>query len=240
MRHVILAASLLLFGCGSSLQIQKSIGANQFSLSYVHDSKPISEKGSNNVYIEPIEFVNNISDTLAVRPKGTFVLPLLLFNVWNYKYECSLGKNVLSENNENFIKNSIATEVDRSGIFNISSEPSNADYSLNIKVVENKCYGPYSQNGFFYFFLIAYGYGVSESAGPGISSVKWVYQLKKNDSTVICDSIMVAKEGSSIRTRAKDYAQLRRDFGNSMAEALSNSYKECIEKTIAAINDKLK
>jgi hypothetical protein len=240
MQYVLLTISLFLFSCGSSLQIQKSLGTYQFSLSYIHDSKPISEKGRSNVYIEPIELVNTIADTLSVRPKGTFVLPLLFLNIWNYKYECTLGKNVLAENTETFIRNSIAAEANRSGNFTLSSEPSSADYSLNIKITENKCYVPYSQNGFFYFILVAYGYSFSENAGPGTSTVKWIYQLRKKDSTVICDSIIVTKEGSSIRTKAKDYAQLRKDFGNSMAEALSNAYKECIDKTIVTINDKLK
>jgi hypothetical protein len=240
MRLAILAVSLIFVGCGSSLEIQQSIGASKYSLAYIHDSKPISEKSNYSVYIDSIEVVKNIGDTLRVRQKGAFVLPLLVLNIWNINYECNFGNNVLEENNISFIKNSFVAEANRSGSFNISSNPSSADYRLKIKIAENNCRGPYNQNGFFYFALYAYGFSVSEKAGPGKSSIKWIFSLQKGNSKIVCDSINLSKIGSPIRQITKNYNQLRKDFGNSLAESLSGTYKECIEKTISSINDKLK
>ena len=88
MRLAILSVSLIFIGCGSSFEIQKSMTENKYSLAYLHDSKPISEKNKYSVYIDSIEVVKNIGDTLRVRQKGVFVLPLLVLNIWNINYEC--------------------------------------------------------------------------------------------------------------------------------------------------------
>jgi hypothetical protein len=240
MRVFLVFMALIVTGCGSSLEKQQSIISNRYSLAYLHDSKAIADKRNINVYIDSLKIEKNIADSLVVHSKSAFVLPLVFIDVWNFNYDCIFGRNVLVENNKDFIKSNLITEVKRSGIFNIVSTPDSADYSLNIKITDSKCSGGYNQNGFFYFLLFAFGYRVAEKAGPEVSTVNWSYDLRKGNLSVLRDSIVTVKVAAPPRLFMRDYAQLRKDFGSGMAVALSDAYKECIESTVSTINTSIK
>jgi hypothetical protein len=212
MRFALLAIALTMFGCGSALDLQRSISANRYTLYYLHDSRPVPNKTSVTIYLDSIYFEDDLEDSVVVCPIRSTVLPLLFKNSWKFDYECDLGKNVLLENQGDFIRKSLSLEAGRSGLFKFVSTPDSAQYSIDVTIRDSICCGLYSQHGHLNFWLIypfIYGeYHEVERSFPGNAIIFWRYTLKKSNVAIYYGGQAANKEEESVRPYPKSIAQL--------------------------------
>lgn len=233
---MLLAVITVMFtNCTTTKRIQKNMNTGQYSLAYLHDSEENNEK--NNVYVNITDVYNHSSmnDTTKVKRLKGWVVPLIFINIWRSENKCVQGKSMIEEDITNFIKTSLANEINRSGSFNTDTL-NTSEYSIKLTINEIKTEGPYVSSGYFYFALYVYGYSFSDIAGPAISTMKINYQLYKGEVIVLENTIDTRQMTQPIIRRYNNDKFLQRDYSISMVEAVSFNIKKVNEQIVKELN----
>lgn len=237
---VLLLSAVLLCSCAGNSTIATGMSKTPYPLSYLHDSKKIDNKAKVNLCLQYIKNETKaFPETTTVENKGTFVLPLLFINVWDVKYDCTLGKNNINEDISSFVKDKLVIESQRSGNFILLQDSNNCDYSLELTINNHITTGPYREYGNIIFLVVAVGANSSKSAGPAISIISMHLKLSKKGVVVLEKDIESSVVGRLIKSRYSSTDELQADYANSMVESLSYAFKDCIEKAIQEINSNI-
>ncbi|MFQ3579045.1 MAG: hypothetical protein SNJ71_02760 [Bacteroidales bacterium] len=200
------------------------MNSNRYSMAYIMDSKIADSKDSISVRVDNILFSPNImSDTTKIKREKSWFLPLVLVYIWNSQNKCIQGKSMIEEDIPSFLKNSLISEINRSGKFNVDTL-GKSDYSLELSIDEIKTEGPYVSSGFFYFALYVYGYSYSDRAGPAISNLKVSYKLKKGDQIIHSNSFSSEKITEQINKRYTNTKILQQDYAITDVHFKKNAF----------------
>jgi len=241
MRHLsrilfLTVLSTLVLSCTSSSRIQKNMNSKHFSLAYIQDSGIAATKDSVSVRIDSVLFnANTMPDTTIVKKEKGWFLPLVLVYVWKAQHNCVQGKLMMEEDIPSFCRSSLATEMNRSGRFQVDTL-ANSPYSLEVSIDEMSTQGPYVSSGFFYFAFYVYGYSYADNAGPAVSKLRVSYKLKKGNELVHSNSFLAEKKTEQIVKRYTNINILQQDYAISMVEACSYNFKRINEQIVTDLN----
>lgn len=228
----------LIVSCTSTKQIQRNLNSDNYSIHYLMDSKISDIKNNVTVSIDSVKFNNNsIKDSTIVIHNRSWVLPLVLVNIWNSQNTCIMGKSMIEEDIPKFIRKSIINEINRSANFKVDTVGS-SEYKIDISIDEIKTEGLYVSKGFFYFALFVYGFSYSDVAGPATSTLTISYKLKKDYQVVHSNTFNSEKitDTELIREIYSDTKTLQQDYAISMVAANSYNFKNVIELIVNDIN----
>jgi hypothetical protein len=234
---LLVATTLFMFSCTSPIKLHQSFIANKSSMAYMHDSDidPDSTPFVVTVAKPEITFWQ-MKGTGMVRQTKSSVVPLIFINTWNTEYEYLLGNGGIKENVASFIRKSIITESERSGSFTPVEEDSTNNFVLEIEVDSIGAKGAYKMQGYFFFVLMAYGYGQTESADPGTAFSRFHYKLRKGDEVLLEDFTSSKQVSKPLAVRHESRENLRRFYNSNLVEALSQTIKTNIEIIIEDID----
>ena len=232
------------FGCSINGQLASSLERYEQSLNYVYDSEIIAEKKNVAVTIDSVLIYDSaMNNSTTVKTQSGIVIPLLILNIWDYKYSCSLGENVITEDLSNFFLESLKQESFRSGIFLLNPNDStlceiDQIYNLEIIVDSLNIKGPYSNSGSMFISPYGYSYSLSEMAGPAKAECKLQFVLKKGEKIKLTRDIYISQMTDFLRNkRNMSSDELQEKYAIAMVEALSTAIKNSISKTITDINN---
>lgn len=232
----LLIAASLIISCTSAKKIQRNLNAQSYSMVYLYDTEISNQKKEVSVLIDSVYFNSMIMNdtTKVIKEKGWF-LPLIIVYVWNSQNNCIQGKSMFAEDIPTFLKESITTEINRSGSFNVDTI-GNSSYTLELSIDTISTRGPYISNGFFYFALYVYGYSYSDVAGPAISNLTISYKLKKDNQVILENTLKSKKITEQINKRYTNNTLMQQDYAVSMVEATSYNFKNIIELIVNDLN----
>src|SRR6267142_5034199 len=123
LRYSVLAAALGLLGsCSPYQRLYTDFMKGRSSIRYIHTSKKEFKKTDNRVNVSlPVITDSRFKSAGNVRHVKSTVIPLIVFNSWDYRYECEVGQPLIIENLPRFIQASVIAESRRSGTFGIDS-----------------------------------------------------------------------------------------------------------------------
>ena len=152
----ILFVSLISVSCTPYHRITKGFMRGKTSIEYIHTSKSKSERNKN----IPVTILKPVITDLSfksgsVKNVKAVVIPLIIYNGWNYEYECAIGHNQVKENLNSFIQSSLVEEANRMGLFKADTIANNS-YSIEVEVDSMRSAAIHKTSGFFaYFFFFA-------------------------------------------------------------------------------------
>jgi hypothetical protein len=233
---------LLLFlatvvSCSPYHRLEKSFHGNKMSLHYLHTSKPASSKRDIHISVaEPVILEPRFKSGEVKRGKME-VIPLLIYNGWNYTFDCSIGKNQVKEKVSTFIQSALIEESNRSGIYYADQSPS--PYTLEIEVDSLRSGGTQYTKGFFAYFFFVYMYSNSVRAQSTPAYCRFHYRLRKGDEVLLDSFVGNYVKMDMLRPYPFNTETINHYFKAHLVELLSESIKLNVEKVVSTVNKKL-
>jgi hypothetical protein len=230
--------AVLMLGCAK--QLTKDLQQGVYPIDYMLDSKVCGQKTPITIRLNTVSYsteFKEFKDASIAKTKYWYFVPLVFINFGGSGYNCELGKASIDKNIVEFVKKSYAKEASRSGCFQFV-DSGNADYDLDVTILSHETKGPYSTYFYMYFALYLYGYGYGQTAGPGKSKAVIGISLRRKDGSVF--ERQFENETSTEMLRNKNNVnELKRNYVTGMVESLSMAFKDCIEKSVLAINEQI-
>lgn len=235
-KFLIIVSLVLVFagGCVSTKGLRAGLGSKKAPLSYIFDSEAALEKTDRAVSAIEVKLTGEFPDSLYLKRTKKFVLPLLFFNVWNYQFEATMGKENLETPLEEFFLTSLKTELDRSGKTHFDEEE--GVLTLEVDIQEIRTVGPYMKEGGFIFILYGASIGWGEGGGTVVSDMTVSATMKEGDKFLFQE---VLNGSSSTEVPYKPRTNMNEYFVQSMAYALSNCIKTINMKIVEKVNSAL-
>lgn len=233
---------LLLFfaiavSCSPYQRLEKAFRGNKLSLQYLYTSKPASFKHDIRVSIaEPVIIEPRFRSGEVKRGKME-VIPLLIYNGWNYTFNCSIGKNQVKEKVSSFIQSALIEESNRSGIY--YADKSLSPYTLEIEVDSLRSDGTQKTRGFFAYFVFVYMYNNSVRAESTPAYCRFHYRLRKGDEILLDSYVGNYVKLDILRPYPFTTQTINNYFKAHLVELMSESIKLNVEKVVSAVNKKL-
>jgi len=226
---------LILISCSESKKLLKSLSKYQVPLDYLHDSK--MKECDRSINLAFGDFDNNILDSVTTVTKINHkLLPFLIYNYEEINLAVNLGQNSLEKNYTDFLKESFAVESQRTGCYTLRNNVPDAEYTIEIVYDTCKVSSKYQRNSTVLFLFFAYSMSFQEIGFPAKTSLDFTLRLKKEDNLFFEKKYFIRRTQPFIYTLTRDVNKLRSDFMTNMAESLSLSTKESIEKIINDVN----
>jgi hypothetical protein len=227
----------LLSSCASPLAMHQSFTKNKASLRYIHDSDKDNDTSDYYVAIaRPEVSYWQMRGTGMVRRTKASAIPLIVVNTWSTEYEYLLGKGGIRENVADFVQQSFIKESERSGIFRAGETANDNSLVLEIEIDSIGAGGSYKSQGHFFFMLIAWGYGASESAEPGHAFSRFHYRLRQGEKVLLEDFTFSEQKSKPLEVQHKSKDNLRQFYNANLVEALSATIKSNIEIIVEDID----
>jgi hypothetical protein len=230
--------AVLTFGCAKQLTNELQQGV--YPIDYMLDSKECKQKAPITVCLQNVSNSNEFTtfkNAMIAKTKYWYFVPLGIVNFGGTGYSCELGRASIDKNIIDFVKSAYIKEANRSGCFQLV-ESKNADYSLDVSILNHETKGPYNTYFYLYFALYIYGYGYGQTAGPGQSKVIIKTTLKGKNGSVIEKQFEKETQTDMLRNK-NNVHELRQNYVNGMVESLSMAFKDCIEKSVLSINGEI-
>jgi len=244
---ILLSSSLLLISCSHTKMLTRSLQKSKAPISYLHDSEIIEFDKTKTISLG--NFNNQIIDSITnVIVTKRIIIPLLVFNYFDRKYDVSLGQSNLDQNYTDFFKNSFIAESHRSGKYSFV-DSNVSDYILDIKIDRCNTTSKY-QTTITDVYLGDYVMTtVKEKGFPSESKLVLSVKLKSKNKVVFEKDYEFDKTRAFSRLRSSQAYTSRTFFNNNnvirtffitnMVETLSLNTKECIELIIDDINKEI-
>ena len=146
---------------------------------------------------------------------------------------------MLNEELPGFIQSALIKEVDRSAVFCIDNSV-NPHLTLELEVESIGAKGLYKTDGYIFFALFVYSYGVREYAGPGVAYSDISFKLKNADKILLSGVSSSEIPAEPLVNKFSKPKELRKFYTKNLVEALSLTIKENNEKIVSRINAFLK
>ena len=234
---ILLLSSLLFISCSQSKMLTRSLQKSKAPISYLHDSEIIEFDKTKTIALG--SFNNQIIDSITnVTVTRRIIIPLLVFNYFDRKYDISLGQSNLDQNYTDFFKSSFLTESHRSGKYSLV-DSNTSDYILDIKI--DSCYttSKYQMTSSSLYLVSHVITTIKEKGFPSESKLVLSVSLKSNNKIVFEKDYIFDKIQALSNSRSKQTNALRAFFITNMVESLSLNTKECIELIIDDINKEI-
>jgi hypothetical protein len=175
-------------------------------------------------------------DTSMVVQTKSWMVPLLIINSSGFECQCYQGRSMIKENVPTFFKQTLQTEMNRSGVF-ATDTTGKGEYTLNISIDTLSNSGPYRNAHTIIFFFIDYTHYFYQSAGPSLVDMVVKYKLKKGDKVlysnrvrVQCPSVPLSNKSDASKEDMMGY------YAAAMTEAVSMSIKRMNEQIVFEVN----
>ena len=231
----ILLIPIFLISCSESKMLLKSLNKYQAHLDYLHDSKINDCDKSRTIAL--VGFDNQVFDsTTSVSRINHKVLPFIIYNYEESNFAIKLGQNSLEQNYSDFFYESFSAESQRTGCYTLTNNRNDAEYTLEIYSDTCIINSKYQRSNTILFFLFAYSMRFQELGFPAETDLVLTAKLKKSNNLIFEHKYSINKTQPFINAQTRDVNRLHSDFVTNMAESLSLSTKDCIEKIIIDIN----
>jgi hypothetical protein len=213
----------------------KTLKKYQVPIEYLHDSK--IENCNEDIKIAFGSVINEVFDSvMSVSKINHKVLPFLVYNYEEMNLGVKFGQSAIEQNYSDFFKKSFADETQRSGCFDLIAYNQASNFVMDISFDTCSVTSKYQRNSTVIFLFLAYTMYFQEIGFPAQTTLGLNVKLTKDNNVVFEKHYSINKTQSFLNNSSNNSAKLRQDFVVNMAEALSNSTKECIEQIITDIN----
>lgn len=236
----LLLGTVTILPLGCVKQLTSDLQSGVYSIDYMLDSKECKQKAPITIHLKNVNYdkeFTTFKDFSSAKMKFWYFIPLAIVNFGGTVYDCELGKASIKKDVVDFVKSAYIKEANRSGCFQLV-ESENADYNLEVTILNHETKGPYSSYFYFYFALYLYGYGYGQNAGPGQSKAVIKTTLKDKNGSII-ERQFAKKTKTEMLYKKNDVSELRWNYVNSMVESLSMAFKDCVEKSVLSINEEI-
>jgi hypothetical protein len=232
MKHIGIIAIMivLLTGCAGAAGIQSSLQGRSGELVYLHDSEKIAEKQGGTMKLASFVVDDVLPPITTVRHESSFVLPLLVFNMWKYGYKSNLGAAQIGNDYKSFIRESFVEELKRSGKFAYADDKADLEIDLRVKTIAMDA--PIYEQGHFIAAGYFFAWGRYTSAGP-VDVIVTAEAICKRDGQELF-SREVQGRGRAGVLQGKNL-QLG-EYTTTMIEALSMAVKGFNETVVREVN----
>ena len=241
-KTLFLPASLLMlaflnFSCMSTGELYKGLTKKKGTLNYIHDSDIEADKGTFKVGVaKPIVSDPKFILPGSVRKVKAAVVPLIIFNSWNFEFEYRIGKASIQEDIESFVRSALITESNRSGSFTADTIQSTERLTLEIEIDSIGAKGPYYAKGHFVFLGLMYFGQQMENTGPAVAYSRFFYRLRVGDKVLMEDYTSSSRPTQPLRQTHTSTKELRNFYNTNLVEALSQTLKTNIEIIVEDVN----
>ena len=133
--------AILLSSCITSKSVQREMLEIQSELFYELTTPVYSENIGKMIYLNPIGY-SAILPFTTVKGKGGMVIPLIIYNLSQRKYEVTLGEASLIQPYRNFLMDALLAQCNRSSCFDLAVNDGNITLHdsaliLDVKINEN-------------------------------------------------------------------------------------------------------
>lgn len=164
MRPVAATLSLaLLLGCAGTSSIQRTLQRRQGDLLYLHDFAP-PERRSGTVGLTSFAAPALLPPETTVERTSSFVLPLLLLNLWTHGYRATLGTPQIRGDLEQALREALVEDLRRGS--RLAYVEGAGDVTLDVRVEEAMVLSPSVKTGSFYLIPIG-TFALVGGAGSG-------------------------------------------------------------------------
>lgn len=229
-RTLIVLFLLFLPACGVTQNVQGRLEENRGTLTYVHESLPVQEKGSLTIAVRSFIVDDVIPAHTTVRKVSGSVLPLILFNSWKEDMQAELGYDRLENDYKRFMRDHFLEELRRSGKFPVKDGQADLNVSVRIRKVELSA--PIRHRANFFFLFIVVGGGSSYSAGPVVATVSADVTIERTGAQVLSETMTGKYATNILEGRGIDLS----DYTIAMIEGVSMAVKDLNEKIVRAVN----
>lgn len=232
MKHIWIVAIMivLLTGCAGAAGIQSSLQGRSGELVYLHDSEKIAEKQGGTMKLASFVVDDVLPPITTVRHESSFVLPLLVFNMWKYGYKSNLGAAQIGNDYKSFIRESFVEEVNRSGKFGYAEDKADLEIDLKVKTITMEA--PIYEQGHIIFAVYAIAWGRYTSAGPVDVIVTADVVCKRDGQELFSQEVQGRGRAGILQGKNLQLG----DYTTTMVEALSLAIKGFNENLVRELN----
>jgi uncharacterized lipoprotein YmbA len=228
-RISLILVATILAGCASTATLERSIQSRTGALMYVYDSEEVSKKDRSLVISSFV--VDDLFDrSTIVRRKTTFVLPLIVFNMWRQEDDVQLGYSQLKSDYKQFLRGSLIEEIKRSSKYVLTDE--RPDVSLEVRVRKLEMAAPINQRGLFLFPVFFWFYQSQMSEGPANVTITADIRASKAQAVVLTREVR-----GTFRTNVlAGKGALLPEYTTAVMQAVSMAAKDLNEQIVAELN----
>jgi len=220
----------IIISCSPYNRLKKDFLGGKASIDYIHSTSSSGKSLQNQpIYIAQPTVSVSLPEVSEIKKVANEVVPLLIFNQWNHQYYCTLGKKEVKEDLASFLKASLLEEAKRRG-YQYDDKAADQPFQLEISIESVKAYGPYSNSGFFAYFVFFWVSQTIEKAGPGLAESTFHFTLKRKGEIILEDTVV-----SSASFELLAGSQLHTAFRSNLAELLGNTFEQNIDKILKKV-----
>lgn len=217
--------------------LEKNLRAEKHSIAYQSDYWVSPNKINATLAIDSLVMDSTLMPKEStVKSNGGYVIPLLVFNYWNFKYECTLGQSSIEEDIPSYLRYSFQENLEKSGIFT-QTTPDKAEYLLEISIDKMKTAGPYKYSGVYYFLLYVYGYSYNFQFGPGQGNLEISCKLKKGNEIVLTRKFEASEITPKINQPINHLDLMAKNYAADMSVALSRQIIKISDEMVKELNE---
>ncbi len=225
-----LASSVL--SCSPYKALKKDFMRSKSSIDYIHTSTKTSKLSPTEIIFLPQPTISaSIPEVSEVKRVANEVVPLIIFNQWNHQYRCLLGKKEIKEELTSFLSASLIEEGKRRG-FQFDNQAADQPLQLEITIESVNAQGPYTNTGFFAYFVFFYFTQTVEKAGPAMAESRFHFKLKRDGVIVLDDSVTSSATFEPLQWEGMSFTQLHVAYRASLAELLGSTFEQNIDKVL--------
>jgi hypothetical protein len=221
---------LALTGCGGAENLALQLQGRNSELMYLHDSKAVTDKGAQTIRVASFDVEEKLPPVTTVEQESSFVLPLLVVNMWEYGYKSQLGVAQIGNDYKAFMREQLVDELKRSSKFQYVEEP--ADLNINVHLTNMVMNAPIKQKTNVIFLLLAVGWNSFTVAGP-VDVILTAETRCQRDG----------KESSPVQVQGRGRAGVLQgkklqigDYTPAMVEAFSLAIKSLNDTIVKTVN----
>ena len=219
-----MAVVFLFAGCAGTAGLRESFAGKESPAGYLHDTQARVPRP---VAIGEYRIEKGLPEVNEVKREKSLVIPLLVFNSWNHEFDVRLGGPGADSAWTAFGRRGLEDDLKRAG----ASAGTGGD-RVEVKIRSMSSSTRYYKSGFFYFFLIVYGFGYGQGAKDIMSTLDAEITVVRN-GTARTRGYSHTEHATVPRQRDDD--NLSQTVVNAMVETLSLCFKDMHESVIGEL-----
>lgn len=227
---------LFFTSCISTKRIYRGLTEKSASLVYLHDTPITTHQSGVSVAIQAPHYSGDaLQGVSQLKKNSTMLIPLIVYNELKRGFTYQLGQASLQEDVLSFVHDNLIGASYRNGVFRIDSL-SEADLTLEVSIDSTSAQGPYLSVETGMYAIFTYITTVQEKAGPGLAYSRCTYRLRKEGEIVLEETIESHRAIAPLVNEQFNIPKLRTDYTAQLAESLSWTFKDNIDRIVARVN----
>jgi hypothetical protein len=230
------ATAAVLLGCASASDIETTLRASRAELMYLHDA-PRAGSRNGTISLQSFAVDGSLPPDTTVERTFSFVVPLLIVNVWWAEYRGDLGARRTLNDCAQFMRESLIVELQRSARF--TWVESGGETQIDVRVTKIGTAGSLWNRGGFLFLIYGW-WGDDYTWGEEAEAVIEAEVVVRRPGKVPLGAEFQGK--ARVSPFPLEYARSRErntvyEYTVTMVEALSLAVKDLNDQVVAALND---